>query len=267
METIIAVVVSSIFSLVIAFLTATLRTRAELQQEKTKRELDITQQQKYSYFLPFKYLADEFGSRLRHITNRLSEQGEKHDNMIMRFQLDIDKKDHNWFYSDAVGPDGGYYFISTLYLNSMLFYWIKQIQDNYPYIPLKIADSNLRKLEEHNKIAKEQNYISTISSDCEIHNFIKNIKMFIGGENGIPYGLHDSFGDFMFDYSKGTRINYDDFCKALMDKSSRIKFEPIIRFWLNIIDKNGQPNKARMTKLLNLTNLLDILKQTDIRVA
>jgi hypothetical protein len=133
-----------------------LRTRTELQQEKAKREMDITQQQKYKYFLPFKYLADEFGGRLKHITKRLSEQGEKHDNMVKRFQLDIDKKDYTWFYNDVIGPDGGYYFISTLYLNSMLFYWIKQIQDNYPYIPLKITDSNLHELKEHNRLAENQ---------------------------------------------------------------------------------------------------------------
>jgi hypothetical protein len=266
MESMIAIAVSSIFSIVIAYLTATFKTRTELQQEKAKRELDITQQQKYNYFLPFKYLADEFCSRLRHITARLSEQGEKHDNMVRRFQLNIDKKDHNWFYNDVVGPHGGYYFISTIYLNLMLFYWIKQIQDNYPYIPLKITDKNLHELKEHNKIAEEQNYVSAMPSECEIHNFIKNIKTLLGGANGIPYGLHDSFGDFMFDYSKGTRINYDDFCKSLIDKSSRTKFTPVIKFWLNIIDKDGKPNKERMTKLVNLANLLEILKKTDIRV-
>lgn len=266
MDSIIAIAVSSIFSLVIAYLTATLKTRTELQQEKAKRELDVSQQQKYNYFLPFKYLADEFGSRLRHIINRLSEQGEKHDNMVKRFQLDIDNKDHTWFYNDVVGPKGGYFFISTIYLNLMLFYWIKRIQDNYPYIPLKITDKDLPELMEHNRIAQEQNYLSPISDECEIRGFVRNIKMLIGGENGIPYALHDSFGDFMMDYSKGAPINYDDFCKSLMDKSSRIKFRPLINFWLNIINKAGQPDRARMTKLMHLANVLEILKKTDIRV-
>lgn len=264
-ETILAILISSVFSLIIAFVTATLKTRSELKHEKAKRELEISQLQKYNYFLPFKYLADEFSGRLKHITNRLLEDGEKHDNMVRRFQVDL-KSDLSWYYDDDVKDKGGYFFTSTIYLNSMLFYWIKQIQDKYPYIPLKITETNLKELKQHNNLAGDQNYISKIEEDCEIRFFLKNIKMFIGGENGIPYGLHDSFGDFMFDYSKGSRINYDEFCNILSDKSSRIKFTPIIRFWLQIINHDGTINKKRVDKLINLINILDILKKTEIRI-
>ena len=156
MDSLLAISVSSIFSLIIAYLTASFRTKTELQQEKAKRELEVSQQQKYNYFLPFRYLADEFGGRVRHIVDRLSEQGEKHDNMVKRFRVDISNKDYAWFYNDSIGPQGGYFFTSTLYLNLLLFYWIKQIQENYPYIPLKIPDRNSREIKEHNKIAERQ---------------------------------------------------------------------------------------------------------------
>lgn len=265
MDSILAISVSSIFSLIIAYLTASFRTRTELQQEKAKRELEISQQQKYNYFLPFKYLANEFGGRVKHIVDRLSEQGEKHDNMVKRFRVDLNNKDHAWFYNDSIGPHGGYFFTSTLYLNLLLFYWIKQIQENYPYIPLKTTNGNSREIREHNKITEGQINITPISNECEISDFIKDIKRFIGGENGIPYGLQDSFGDFMIDYSKGTQINYDEFCRLLMDKSIRVKFSPVINFWSNLIEKSNQPNSARVTKLKNLANLLSILGTTEIR--
>ena len=62
----------------------------ELKKEQNKRILE----QKYSYFLPFKYCADEFRRRITHIKDRLGSSitDAKHKNMITRFQQDFYSK-------------------------------------------------------------------------------------------------------------------------------------------------------------------------------
>ena len=71
MYLLIALIISSILSLIIAFLTATIKTNYELKKEKIKREYEVTLKQKYNYFLPLKYCVDELRERIRHIVNSL----------------------------------------------------------------------------------------------------------------------------------------------------------------------------------------------------
>jgi len=90
MEAIIALLISGIISIIVAYLTARHKTNTELSKERVKRQLDVLLQQKYNYLLPFKYCADEFRRRLVHINDRLSENGKKQNEMILRFNQDID---------------------------------------------------------------------------------------------------------------------------------------------------------------------------------
>src|SRR4030042_1042477 len=133
---------------------------------------------------------------------RLTKESKKHDEMVIRFNQDIDKSyDIEWYFNDDIGPKGGYFITSTIYTNCMLFYWMKRIQWEHPYIALLLigesADDIIQKYEIDRKSI---NYLSSINKECNVYNFIKNIKIAISGANGIPYGLHDSIGDFMFNH-------------------------------------------------------------------
>ena len=269
MEPLIAILSSGMISLVVAYLTARHKTSLELKREIARGHLSITLQQQYNYLLPFKYCADDFRGRLIHIKRRLKDvdQKEKHQQMVSRFNQNFDDKDDlNWCFCDDVGPQGGYYITSTIYMNCVLFYWIKRLQHEHPYIPLKIRSTKREVMDNYKAHAKGFRYRDTfINEDCEIYNFIKTIKIVLGGENGIPYGLHDSFGDFMFDQANNRVLNYEEFCKMIINEQERIKFSPLLRFWCGLVDSDSQIADPKLEKIEDLIAVLEVLKHAEIR--
>ncbi len=266
MESIIALIISGIISVTVAYFTARHKTKTELSKERIKRQLDVQLQQKYKYLLPFKYCADEFQRRLIHINERLSEESKKHDEMVIRFNQDIDKShDIEWYFNDDIGPKGGYFITSTIYTNCMLFYWMKRIQWEHPYISLLVDESTDDIIRKYEIDRKSINYLSSLNKECSIYNFIKNIKIAIAGANGIPYGLHDSIGDFMFNHHENRIINYEEFCMNLIDDKNRIKFLPVLKFWKNLGSLEKSILDAKINKLRVLILILKILEKTDIR--
>jgi len=266
MEALIALLISGIISIIVAYLTARHKTNTELSKERVKRQLDVLLQQKYNYLLPFKYCADEFRRRLVHINDRLSENGKKQNEMILRFNQDIDLS-HNieWYFNDEIGPNGGYYITSTVYTTCMLFYWMKRIQWENPYISLLINESATNIIEEYELARKNIDYLSSIYKKCDVYNFIKNIKIAIAGANGIPYGLHDSIGDFMFNHQENRLHNYEEFCTILNNDKDRIKFLPVLKFWKNLGSLEKSIFDVKITKIRVLILILRLLDNSDIR--
>jgi hypothetical protein len=259
--------ISGVFSLIIAYITALYKTNLELKKERARGHLNIALQQQYNYLLPFKYCADDFRGRLIHIKKRLSEKGKKHKEMVSRFNQTFDDKVAlNWYFCDDVGPQGGYYITSTIYMNCILFYWIKRLQHEYPFIPLKIKAPKESVMDNFRARAKGFRYKDAfINENCEIYSFIKTIKIILGGEHGIPYGLHDSFGDFMFDYTNNRLLNYEEFCRMLISEQNRIKFSPLLRFWGGLVDYKKNVADIRLKKIEDLIAVLEILKCAEIR--
>ena len=266
MESLFALIISGIISLTVAYFTARHKTKTELSKEKIKRQLDVQLQQKYKYLLPFKYCADEFGRRLFHIKERLSEESKKHNEMVTRFNQDIDKShDIEWYFNDEIGPKGGYFITSTIYTNCMLFYWMKRIQWEQPYISLIIDKSSKDMYGKYEINDKSINALSSLKEKSNIYNFIKDIKIAISGPNGIPYGLHDSIGDFMFKHNENRIINYEEFCMILKDDEKRIKFLPVLQFWKNLGTLEKSIFDSKINKLRLLILIFEILEKTDIR--
>lgn len=73
----------------------------------------------------------------------------------------------------------------------------------------------------------------------------------MSGNNGIPYGIIDSIGEFMVKDGKVT--NYEDFCNELIDKQKRIKFLNLIRFRQNISLSAAKENKKSSLEKLEKT--------------
>lgn len=266
MESIIALIISGIISVTVAYFTARHKTKTELSKERIKRQLDVQLQQKYNYLLPFKYCADEFQGRLIHINDRLSEEGKKHDEMVIRFDQDIDKShDIEYYFNDNIGPNGGYYITSTIYTNCLLFYWMKRIQWEHPYISLLVDESADDIIQKYEVDRKSINHLSSLIKECNVYNFIKNIKIAISGANGIPYGLHDSIGDFIFDHHENRIINYEEFCTNLIDNKKRIKFSPVLKFWKNLGSLEKSIFDMKINKIRVLILILKLFEKSDIR--
>jgi hypothetical protein len=81
-----------------------------------KRALLLEQRQKY--LLHFKFYADEVRRRLMHIEKRLSVLNEPEKNEKMYHRLHQVLKTHNleWYFNDSIGPEGGYFVTSTMYM-------------------------------------------------------------------------------------------------------------------------------------------------------
>lgn len=266
MESLIALIISGIISIFVAYLTARHKTNTELSKERVKRQLDVLLQQKYNYLLPLKYCADEFRRRLVHVNQRLTERSKKHNEMVKRFYQNMASSHKmEWYYSDEIGPNGGYYITSTIYMNCMLFYWMKRIQWENPYISLSLSDNSDELIKEYESNLKSIDYIVSINKKCDVYDFIKNIKIAISGANGIPYGLHDSIGDSVFNHTENRLINYEEFCTLLNDDKNRIKFLPVIKFWQNLGSSKDPIFRAKMNKIRVLIMVLKLLDKSDIR--
>jgi hypothetical protein len=269
MDAIITLVGSGIVSILIAYLTAHYKTKSELEKERAKLQFDIVMKQKHDYFLPFKYCADEFRRRLVHIDAVFKHQdfdNDKYENMIKRLKQDFSSRSPEWFFNDAIGPEGGYFITATMYLNCTLFYWMKRIQAEHPFIPLDLDEKPMKAMEEYRQYAKEEKILTSLDhKECDVYDFIKNIKIAISREKGIPYGLHDSLGDFLFDYSNKRLINYEEFCDQLRDDKKRVKFLPVIKFWTGLVCDNDKVDQDRLRKIKVLLVILELFNRARIR--
>ena len=243
-------------------------------------EQEILREQRYKYFLPFKYYAEDFRRRLLHIERRLSDEckkrtPEKYNNMIIRLRQTLSDQ-LEWYFNDSVSSEGGYFFTSTVYMNCMLFYWMARIQWEYPYIPLRLNKSidELSRTSQKNIIRcfnegynRFEGYGSgnfSAKKKVDIDHIINHVRVTMAGENGIAYGLHGSFGDFVSDHLIGKVINYEKFCTVLSDTKQRIKFQPLIKFWGNIIIDGEKIDTLRMQRIRRLIILLTLLKNASI---
>jgi hypothetical protein len=230
----------------------------ELELKRSRNE--ILTVQKYKYFLPLKHWARELRGRIWHIKQRFLEEDktinkdlveEKRNNMIYRFKKDFASKTLDWFFIDSP-KDGGYFISSTIYMHCILFYWIYKTELEYPYMQLKPEE------------------LSRTVGDCrkdenpkDLHFFIKKIKQQHSGENGIPYGIMDSIGEFVYDYSRNKLLNYEEFCKLLIDDQQRIKFIPMLKYWVNICDPQ---DLGRINKLFELYSVLKDFDKYEIDI-
>ena len=167
--------------------------------------------------------------------------------MISRFKKNDISKDLKWFFDDSI-DSGGYYLFSTVYLQCMLFYGVQKIASEYPYISLKL---------------KNDSSVPNLKKRTNISHFLKEIKKAISGFNGIPYGIIDSVGEFMLNGEKS--MNYEEFCKEIIEDESRIKFNKVISFWQNLCSSgNDIEGNVKLEKIVKLYEILHELDQYDV---
>lgn len=269
MDPIFAVIFSGVVSILVAYLTARQKTKTELNKERAKADIEVIMRQKHDYFHPFQHKADEFRGRLGHIYQRLvndPETSPKRKNMIIRMAQNFESKDYEWFYSDSLDQPGGYFITSTVYLNCVLFYWIRRIQHEQPFMTLEITKIASTERDAYQNLVKKHKFVHSLDGNiCDIYDFTKSIRVAIALAKGIPFGLHDAIGDFFYDRERNSVANYNDFCEQLLDERKRVKFKPVLHFWTNIVNENGDIDEDRIEKIQNLQVTLNVLRFVQIR--
>lgn len=268
MEHVITISISFITAIITALIAYFFSIRSE--RIKAKSELDKTQ--RHEYFLPFKYCAKEFLARIKHIEERVSEKDEIYAGRFSP-KMVLVGKDLSWYFEvrKSTNP-GGYFTTSTIYMTCLLFHHMKRIQWEYPFIPLKFeksissitltADKQIKRCLEswHNDSNKSNLDLENIKDKQEINidKIIEFIRVPLALRAGIPYSLHDSYGDFIS--TDNGVMNFEQFAKELADKDKAIKFQPIIDFWTQIADKDNGVNELRIDKLRKLIVILTLIE-------
>lgn len=253
------------------------------RSNQVKQREEIRKEQKYKYFLPFKDYSIEFLHRLEHIEQRIFEN---RLDMKVNFTQNYEGKNKDWFHIDWVDTEnltpGGYFITSTIYMNCILYSKIKLIQQEYPFIALSLK-SNLKNLIKSSNnsqmkrcynevLANKQDYehlwkklssLYACKKEIDIKQLIIAIRVSTIMKNGIPYSLHNSFGDYVMKDNK--EINYNDFCNLLKDDSEILKFSSIIKFWTELFTSEGNIDERKLNRLRGLILILNLVENSDVK--
>lgn len=271
--------------IVTTLLTAVATFYFTIRINKIKQERELLKDQTYKYFLPFKFACNEFLNRLIHIEKRVIDPKSVHTSP--HFLHSPEEKGKDWFHTDWYNDDlskgelkpGGYFLVNTIYMNCILYYWMKIILKEYPFLKIKIKktirevveiDSQpIKRCYEDLKQNRKQHYIywAFLNNNWDtrktlIYKAIAGIRFSTIMKNGIPYGLQESYGDYIA--GENGVINYDQFSDLLIDPESRLKFKQLISFWTNLFDEDGKVNKLKLSKIRSLILVLNWIENIDI---
>lgn len=264
-------------------LTALITYYFALRQNAAAKQQEIVKEQKYQYFLPFKYQSEELLNRVIHIEHRLSEEQKE---MKGHFALSLEGKDLEWYFKDWEDVSklisGGYFLTSTIYMHCLVYNKMYALQQKFPYIEVKIKNSLEELAVKDDRIKRymgdkqkggvqinEENEFVTWIRLKGIIDFKKavhavRVSTIMRLNEGIPYALHYSLGDFVSD-GKGGIINYEKFCLMLADSAQRVKFSPLINFWSGMVDEDKNLNPKRLEKLRTLIIALKLVQSCDLK--
>ncbi len=277
------IIIAALTALVTSFIPEIIKHYLSIRTSATTRQQEIIKEQKYNYFLPFKNQAEELLNRVIHIEKRLEQ---KQQEMISHLQISYENKNLDWYFKDWENLEekisGGYFLTSTLYMNCILYKKMSLMQEKFPFIEVEIKKS-LAEIANDKKDEKFQKYIQVKQEDViqeenlipkwanlkgdninlnRVIQAIRTSTIMRHGE-GIYYGLHYSFGDFVTD-DKGI-INYEKFCLMLIDDSQRVKFKPLINFWTGLIDKEGNINAPKLDRIRALIIALKLVEVSNLK--
>jgi hypothetical protein len=274
--------ITVLISLLSAVITAVITYFVTIRSNQNKQSEEVKKEQKYKYFLPFKDCSIEFLHRLRHIEARIFDEK---DDMKAHFRQSFIDKSDEWYHVDWVNAKemipGGYFLTSTIYMNCLLYSKIKLIQQEYPFILLRLKytlndllkssndlqirrcfDSVVENKAQHENLFKQIIRLVNCKREISIKQLIIAIRVSTIMNNGIPYSLHNSFGDYVMKENK--EINYYDFCALLKNEKEMIKFSTITNFWIKLFDENGAIDEEKLNRLRGLIVILKLVTNSNL---
>jgi hypothetical protein len=274
-----------IISLLTAGATSCIAYYFTLKIHLRDKEEEIKREQTYKYFLPLKFAADELFYRLLHIESEVVSK------TFINFQLpqDIKNKNLDWYFVDWKNPKnpqegaGGYFLVTTVYMHCMLYNRINTMLKEYPFLEVQVKSRLTQLISKTKDQQIDRCYNSTIEDEqtrkwvniknksdlsgrIKLEELIKSIRLSSIMHGGIPYGLQTAFGQFL-DIYKNNRIeqvNYEEFARLLMSDEHRVKFQPIISFYTEIIDKDFNIENTKLVKLRALIISLLLIRNAEL---
>ncbi|HEY9877290.1 MAG TPA: hypothetical protein V6D29_02485 [Leptolyngbyaceae cyanobacterium] len=205
--------------------------KARVAQYSKQQDDDEANRQKVNltYLNPLRLWLEETYVRLNGIYNRVANDGNCSALLFIETPGDVSDQEDSWFNEE------GCYLISSCYITACLFFSIKQVRDNIPYLRLsRDSDAHLMTL------------LFQVS-----HAFLKDF--------GVYYVLQPSIGNDVFLPSQNRLMTYREFCEMLQVPERRVWCDRLIQFYL----ETGRGEKcdrirAALTAIQTLCQFLDV---------
>jgi len=225
----IATIVAAIYTaFILPLLQDYLKTRVTQYNKQREEEESNRKKINLTYLNPLRLWLEENYVRISEILVRFSEEGECKALLFIDSAEDVSSQDADWFNGK------GCYLISSCYLTACLFFSIKQVRDNIPYLRLgKGSDTELLTLMFH------------IS-----HAFLRHY--------GVFYVTQPSIGNDMLLREENRLVTYREFCQTLQNPEKRVWFDRLINFYIETgKGKNIDRIKSALKAIKDLSEFLD----------
>jgi hypothetical protein len=274
-----------LISVLTAGATAVITYFVSISTNLRNKELELKREQAFKYFLPLKFIADELYHRLAHIEKKIIDKTDAD----IQLPQSLDNKSLEWYfidwknYKNPKEGAGGYFLVTTIFMHCQLYNRINGLLTEYPFLEVETNKSlinyiNLSSDEQlkrcYNSVIKDEHTRRWINLEemarwegkIKLERLIKCVRLSAVMKGGIPYGLQTAFGQFIETNKNGKneQINYEEFVRILMDKEQRVKFQPLISFYSEIIDKNFEVEAMKLIKLRALMVSLLLFRNSEI---
>jgi hypothetical protein len=185
------------------------RQREEIEAQRHKINL--------TYLNPLRLWLEEAYIRLLEIAKKVGQQGTVPALLFIETPADISNQEAEWFNGE------GCYLISTCYITGCLFFAIKQVRDNLPYLRL------------------------SRDSDTELMTLLFRVSRAFLQDLGIFYVIQPSIGNELYLPAQNRLMTYREFCERLQDPAHRVWCDRLICFY---IETGGGKKRDRIEAAL-----------------
>ena len=276
-------VITFFISVLTAVATAVITYYVSIRTSERNKEIELKKEQELKYFFPLKYSADELYHRLIHIEKKIQNK----DTVNLQLPQSLEDKSFEWYFldwndtKDPAKGAGGYFLATTIFMHAQLYNRINHLLTEYPFLRVNLKKSLEEKIKGNEQLTRcykdasndkhtvgwtNISEVAKLKNVVAVEELIKFIRLSAVMKGGIPYGLQTAFGEFLDKVvdDKIYQLNYEEFVRMLMDKEQRIKFSPLINFYLGIIDQQFNRDDGKLTKLRALILSLLMFKETEL---
>jgi hypothetical protein len=186
--------------------TATEEIKAEIAAQTMKATQEEQERKKINlqYLNPLRLYLEENHFRINEILNRVEANHEKTKWLLTRLDAKaVSEQNAQWFNGE------GCYLISTCYLTACLFYQVKRVREDLPY--LRLGENE----------------------DTKLLNLMHKVSLAFLQHVGIFYVTQPSIGNDMYLPDKNRLISYREFCRLLQHPETSDWFDRLINFYID----------------------------------
>ena len=220
-----SILLTAIAAIYTAFLLPTLQQYLSALVSRWVQQREDAEAQRQSinlkYLNPLRLWLEETYVRLQIIETELAASDRPLPLSSVSDPTQISEQDAAWFNQE------GAYLTSTCYITACLFWALKQVRDNLPYL----------------RLSRER--------DTELMTLMFQVSQSFLQDLGIFYVIQPSIGNDVYLASQQRLMTYREFCGQLQQPAERIWSDRLIQFYLEI----GQHQRPQ-----NLTAALDAIQ-------